>query len=116
MNPRFIQLPNGRAVTLDAYAKAWKKLRTLNPDTLVSGWSHFPERAGDILRAMSAGLDDRINRHIPGFGIGRKWSEDWQRECVYTAALLRNPRLAIDWLPMDLKKRLSHRLREREAE
>jgi hypothetical protein len=56
-------------------------------------------------------MHDRINRHIPGFGIGRKWDQDWQRQTCHAANLLNMPRVIIDWLPPEYRTRFAHRLR-----
>jgi len=70
---RTIGLPNGRAVTLGTYVASWRTLKGLQPDALIRGWDHFPERADRILRRLHEGMHDRINRHIPWFGQGREW-------------------------------------------
>jgi hypothetical protein len=33
----------------------------------------------EILGEFRDGVHDRINRHAPGFGAGRKWDSEWQR-------------------------------------
>lgn len=63
MNTRkTITLPNGTAVSLRAYARAWSKLSSMPAGALVGGWTYSPESAGRVLAAMRAGLHDRINR------------------------------------------------------
>lgn len=60
---------------------------------------------------MSIDEANRINRHIPNYGRGRKWAPDWQRETLQAAGRLNTPRLVIDWLPRHLKARFADRLR-----
>jgi hypothetical protein len=81
-----ITLPNGRQCSVGVYAKAWKVLLGwLDRDSTVSyserrrfpGFSHEPETAESIVHAMRGGMSERINRHITGYGKGRKWSLDW---------------------------------------
>jgi hypothetical protein len=108
---RYITLPNGNACSLPTYVKAWRTLKAARPEAQIEGWDHFATEAGEILRDMTFGVHDRINRHIPGYGRGRKWSSDWQRAMIQASDRLNTPRLIIDWLPTDLKKRFAHRLR-----
>lgn len=100
-----IILGNGRKIGLTRYVAAWRACKTLPPQTWigpgVSGWG---ETAGEALQALRAGLDDRINRHIAGYGIGRKWTPDWQRAVLQAAHQINTPRLIIRWLPADLMK------------
>ena len=103
-----ITLPNGRDVTVGEYARSWRMLKTLPPDRLVERFSHFPETAAEILREIGRAVHDRINRHIPGFGRGRKWSQDWERAAIQTAIRVNQPRLVIDWLPQDFRRRLAY--------
>ncbi len=112
---RVISLPNGRAVTLSAYARAWRKVRELPPAANVSGWGHFPTPAGEIAAVMRAGLLDRINRHRPGYGIGRKWDDAWQWEAWRLSRSLREGvRVYPSQCPRELRARLAHRLTNRE--
>jgi len=110
---RTIGLPNGRAVTLGTYVASWRTLKGLQPDALIRGWDHFPERADRILRRLHEGMHDRINRHIPGYGKGRKWDSDWQREVIQTAYQI-NRRVRVYSIHRDLRRRLAHRLASRE--
>lgn len=75
---RVIVLPNGKRCSLPTYGHSWRTLKTLDPDAEVKGWEWYPCWARDILRELHEGLHDRINRHITGFGRGRKWSTDYQ--------------------------------------
>jgi hypothetical protein len=110
---RVIRLPNGRDVRLATYVAAWKRLLVLDdemPDTPVRGFGDWPMPAADVLRDLRAALDDRINRHAPGYGVGRKWHHDWQRAASQTARAVNTPRLIVRWAPTDLRARLAHRL------
>jgi hypothetical protein len=71
-------LPNGKHCSLATYRNAWNKLKTLKPDSEINGWEWYPVPARDILRQLRAGMHNRINRHIPGYSKGRKWSVDYQ--------------------------------------
>lgn len=111
MTLRCIVLGDGRRVPLRAYVAGWRKALDLPPTVWVpktpSGWGGT---AGDAVREFRDGLHDRINRHLPWYGKGRKWEGDWQRETLQAALALNTPRLAIHWLPPHLKKRFWHRL------
>jgi hypothetical protein len=80
MTKCYIGLPNGKRSVLPTYCAAWRTLKTLDPKAQVKGWDDFPADAADVLRDMRAGLADRINRHIPGYGRGRKWDARYQLE------------------------------------
>lgn len=110
MSQRYVTLPNGHQCDIGEYLNSWKALKSMAPDREISGWSYFPTEARDILRELDYGLHDRINRHLPWFGHGRKWSYEWQVEACRAARDLNTPRLAIHWLPAWLKPRFAHRL------
>lgn len=117
MSARCIRLGCGRAVTLAAYVKAWERALSMPGESVVLGApsdSRLPSTAAEALREFRAGLHDRINRHVPSYGNGRKWESDWQRAARYTAALVSRPRAVVDWIPRDLQARLAHRLRSPE--
>lgn len=105
-----VTLPSGRPIPLRMYTRAWKSLKGLPFDALISDWDLFPTKAFDILRELRGGMHDRINRHIPGYGLGRKWSDVWQTEALRTARDVNTPRLIVRWIPRDLRPRLAHRL------
>lgn len=67
--------------------------------------------AEEWLRWFRERLDAKISSHIVGFEVGRKWNLDYQAEIRRAARELNTPRLAIHWLPKDLKQRFAHRLR-----
>jgi len=56
-------------------------------------------------------LDSKINRHEKQCR-GRKNSHDYYFELLRAAREINQPRLIINWLPKDLKKRFAYRLRE----
>jgi len=76
----------------------------------VRGFGHFAQPASEILTALRDGMHDRINRHIPKYGEGRKWDHDWQRAAMQCANFVNTPRLIVRWVPQDLKARLAHRI------
>lgn len=75
---RVIGLPNGKQCRLSVYCAAWRTLKTLDPEAEVKGWEWYPVPARDILRRLHEGLHERINRHDPRHGRGRKWSVAYQ--------------------------------------
>ncbi len=104
-----ILLPSGRAVSLGEYVRSWRALREISPSASVRHWSHFDTDARDILREIHKGIHARINRHIPGYGVGRNWNDDRFME-IRRAANDLNSRIRIYWLPPSLKARFAHRL------
>ena len=107
---RVVTLPNGKKCSLGVYVASWRTLKSLPQDARVGGFDHFSEAPSLILRELRRGLHDRINRHDPAYGRGRKWDHDWQRQAIQTANNLNTPRLAINWLPMEFRERFAHRL------
>jgi uncharacterized protein YfbU (UPF0304 family) len=80
-----IRLPNGRSCSIARYVAAWRTLRDMKPNARVEGFDYFMSEACDVLRRMREGMHDRINKHDPAYGKGRRWSEQWQtsmrRDC-----------------------------------
>jgi hypothetical protein len=109
---RVVTLGDGRRVGLGVYVKAWKTVLAA-PATAWFRTTPCSWAGGDraqALREFRAGLDDRINRHIPDYGRGRKWQSQWQIETWRAAQALNHPRLVIHWLPEWLKARFGARL------
>lgn len=109
---KVVALGCGRRIGLGHYVKAWKACLALSAGTSVGrGVSGYGDTAGEALAELRRGLHDRINRHLPWYGKGRKWSHDWERAMGIGARALNTPRLIIRWLPEDLMK--VERFRER---
>lgn len=110
---RVVRLPNGRLVRLGAYVEAWRTLKAMPPEKLIKGFDHFPTAAGEIRRKMAEGTHDRINRHIPNYGKGRKWEAQWERDARHTASRVNTYRLIVrtpEVHPVELRARLRHRI------
>ena len=106
MSKRCIVLGDGTRVPLAVYVAGWKRAKQLPGDTWVGkcpdGYGGF---ARDALRQCRAGMHDRINRHLPGFGKGRKWADDWQWEARRFASDVNTPRLVVRWVPPAFRDR-----------
>lgn len=109
---RTIGMFKGHSVTIAAYVQGWRAAKALPPETMCKNGpgAWFSVSAAEIMREIEYGMHARINRHIPGYGVGRKWSNDWQVETRRAARDVNTPRLIVRWLPSHLKARLSHRL------
>lgn len=113
---RCIVLASGRRMPLGRYVAAWRQCKAIVAADDGDTWmretpgSEYGGTVADALRELRDGLADRINRHIPGYGRGRKWSDDWQRHALQTAHAVNTPRLIVRWAPRDLMPRLAHRL------
>lgn len=102
---RYITLGDGRKIGLGKYVAAWKACLELPANTPIGrGVSGFGDTAGEALVALRRGLDDRINRNIPGYGVGRKWTQDWYFSTWNASRAINNPRLIVRWLPADMMK------------
>ena len=62
---RTITIPNGKRVSLGAYVKMWKLLKTMNPEEYVTGWQWFSVKVRDVLNDMSDAAEERLNAGIP---------------------------------------------------
>jgi hypothetical protein len=115
MTHRYITLPSGAAVTLGHYVCAWKILRAANQQQLHHGFFARGEQAtaATILAAMRLGAQDRINRNIPGFGKGRKWTDEYQmqqlRDSFRLAAIQQRVRIYQFETP-EFRRRFGHLL------
>jgi hypothetical protein len=110
-----ITLGDGTQIDVRDYAKMWRRVKEAPPGStfnrsLRSSW--IPVTREELLEQFSYGMNDRISRHIPGYGVGRKWDQDWQNSTWRVSRQINHPRLILSWLPPWLKKRFAHRLRE----
>ncbi len=115
MTRRAVILGDGRRIGLGRYVAAWRAALAAPPGARFAGSPCEPRLTADretVLREFRAGLADRINRHMPGYGRGRKWSADWQRAALQCARAANTPRLIVRWVPPDLRARLAHRVME----
>jgi hypothetical protein len=109
---RNIVLGDGRRVPLGVYVAAWKIVKAAEPGQMFnrSLLERWPASAAEILGHYRDGLHDRINKHLPGYGVGRKWSSHYQGELVKARAQLqRSPHSRINWFPAELRSRLAQR-------
>ena len=60
--PKGFTLPNGKSVRTRVYVASWKTLKALPPSEQVNGWNWFATNACWILRSISDGVHDRINK------------------------------------------------------
>lgn len=68
---RVITIPNGKRVSLGAYVKTWKLLKTLDPNEEVGGWEWFPVKVSIILRDISDGVMARTMSGVPRIQLGQ---------------------------------------------
>ena len=111
---RVITLPSGRDVTLAEYCRSWRALQVVPADAPIDRWSWAHNSAGHILREIRHGIHERINRHVTGYGIGRKWERAWQDECLRLAGSV-NSRVRVYWpnhpiVSRQYADRLRHRI------
>lgn len=116
MTRRAVILGDGRAVPLVAYVAAWRAMLAASEDCRFRGspkdprgWKGSYTRA-EVLREFRDGLHDRINRHIPNHGKGRKWSYDWFMAAWRLSRDVNTPRLIVRYCPAEFRPRLEHRL------
>lgn len=102
-----------RRVSLASYLSVVRaaKLHPLTQfRTSLRSWA--PSSGEQIVREFRDALHEKISRGMPGYGVGRKWSEDWQTETRRAAWGLNQPRVVIHWLPPWLRDRFGHRMPE----
>ena len=111
--PHVIVTASG-TVSVRQYVQTWRSVKAADAGTRykssLCGW--WPATREEILAQFWEGLDDRINRHIAGYGKGRKWDADWQRAARNTATSVNTPRLIVRWVPAEFRQRLAHRLEQ----
>lgn len=106
-----IRLGNGHSVSLGAYVAAIKAVDlTRTYDHGFTGWA--PVTGATVLEEFREGVHDRINRHDPAYGKGRKWANEWFWDTMRAARKLNTPRLRVyaSEVPMWLRARVEHRL------
>jgi hypothetical protein len=107
----------GRKVGLGTYVKAWKTAKGMDQGAPVRGTPSDPTgggTAGDVVREMRDGMQDRINRHDPQYGKGRKWEWRWQAAArrLQDTMARKSEIPAGEAHPVDLRRRVEHRLAE----
>lgn len=111
MTTKTIILGNGHRITVASYVKVWRMLKKEPLGRLckhsLTGWGVVTVE--EFLAQYSAVKDARINRHIPGYGKGRKWQDQWQADARQTANLVNSKGLRVSWIPPDLRARLANR-------
>ena len=112
-----IHLPaSTKTLSVGQYVTAWKDCKAAKEGQEfkhgLGGW--WPVTRETILREFEKGMHDRINKHIEGYGVGRKWSDDWQRDAANAARGVNTPRLIVHWVPVELRGRLAHRIERNE--
>lgn len=116
MSTRYVTLADGRKIGLGSYVNAWQRCRELAPETHIGrGISGRGETASEALYELRRGMHDRINRHIPGFGRGRKWESAWYWQARRLTDDVNTPRLIVRepaYRPVitEFRRRLAHRL------
>lgn len=84
-----IGLPNGRRCSIiPSYIASWRALIAMDGGAEVRGWDWHSTPARDILRRLRGDLNERINRHLPAYGQGRKWDRQWQIDCRRDARIV----------------------------
>lgn len=100
-----------RAVSVRAYVAAVKRAKAEPSTTFRAGLETWWPTAGlEVRGQFNRALHARINSRIPGYDVGRKWQPQWQADAMRAAHDVNTPRLAIRWLPSDLRARFAHRL------
>lgn len=110
---RYVTLGDGSTIGVNCYVAGWQEVISSPPERLykkgLTGW--WPVTAQEILRQYRAGLHDRISRRAPGYGCGRKWDSDWQRNVIMLATKV-NARCVVraNDVPKEFRRRLAARI------
>ncbi|QNP78370.1 hypothetical protein [Agrobacterium tumefaciens] len=111
---KYIELKaTSKRVSLLTYVQGVRQAIASPAQTFKHGLTTWwPVTGADIRREFRHGITERINRHLPGYGVGRKYSDDWQRSASRVAGNLNGQRILtmINQCPKELRRRLSHRL------
>jgi hypothetical protein len=116
---RAIVLGDGRRMSLAAYVAAWKTAlaaddcqRFKGSPADPRGWCGPYSRA-ELLQEFRGGMNDRINRHAPHYGKGRKWSQDWQASAWRLSRDVNTPRLIVRLFGNPMAREFAFRLGDR---
>ena len=79
---KYITLPNGRAVSLSTYVRAWRDLYAMPADKMVTGFDDWPATAGDVLERIRSAMHERINhRGARAAGLPTAWTFERTLQC-----------------------------------
>lgn len=67
-----IRIPSGAQLPVGVYVAAWKRVKTGDPKRVIQGFGMFDWTAGEVLDALAAGTNDRVN--LRG-GLRIEWRE-----------------------------------------
>lgn len=117
---RAIVLGDGRRISLSAYVAAWKAALAADAGQRFKGSPCDPRglrgssySRAEILQEFRRGLDDRINRHAPHYGKGRKWAYDWQSAAWRLSRDVNTPRLVVRLFGNPMAREFADRLGDR---
>jgi len=105
---QYITIPDGRKVTLGAYAKAWRKVASMPADARVPGWDFMPRNAASIRADMVNGMIDRINRHLPA--LSPRSEETYASFRRIAHAINGRVRVYENQIPSRFRGHLAHRI------
>jgi hypothetical protein len=82
MRKQYISLPAlQRKIGLRQYVQAVKLAKAHKTERFSTGLTcWWPCTGEDVVNQFRTGMHDRINRHLPHFGKGRKWKSIYQTE------------------------------------
>jgi hypothetical protein len=111
---RVIHLPmTGKRVSIGVYVRGVRTAIANPEQTFKHGLETWWQVGGaEIRREFRLGIADRINRHIPNYGVGRKHKRDWQNAASRVASNLNGQRIVTRErdCPKELRGKLAHRL------
>ena len=108
---RYVTLPNGKTCSIKTYRNAWETLKTLDPHMVIDDFGYEGKTAAYILHRLREGMQDRINRHIPGHKTGRKKDPCYQAWLHKVSWAMKN-RIVTRFhdIPHEYRDRLKHRI------
>lgn len=109
-----IYMGNGTTVSLASYIEGWKKALALDQAVMVKAGpgAWWPQSVAQVLEKLRRGMHERINRHVAGYGKGRKWSHEWQAGARQLTDLVNYPHMIVrpGSVPPEFRDRLKDRI------
>jgi hypothetical protein len=110
---KFIIKPDGKPVSIGEYVRSWRIIKAGPHTAIIAGFEPFPCTAAEILRKISRGVEDRINRRaVPGKSqpVKTEWPDvphyRLERRLSHAAGHVSECRWCgslIPWLPREIR-------------
>lgn len=121
MTTRYVTLGDGKRIALVNYMKIVRCAKESHDEEFLRSFeAWWTVKGHDIIREFRRGIQRRINRHISGFGYGRKLDPEYQTELMRDCQNFRQWRQlrvrCYQLMTPELRHQFGHLLCERDEE